>query len=273
VISFVVWRSPIPGYGDALSPITTPYRDTMPYLSNIFYNLGLGPITLHDNYFFGAPPNPAPRAFWTWLTGWVWLCFLALLIAARHIIASTLLRRPIPAFLAVLLVLLIVAQTAFASGYLFDRYTLTLLVPALCLLLAYLDRVGHQMRATIACGMIISAMAAFAVAGTHDYLEWNRARWSAVRHAMNELHVRPTELNAGIEFNGWFTSNTFEPQRHDFQHLPNSWFVVGERWRVFWTDDAAQRHGYETVQAFRYSSWLGREERTIVLAKKAESAR
>src|SRR5216684_2548164 len=44
----------------------------------------------------------------------------------------------------------------------------------------------------------------FSVAGTHDYLSWNRVRWQALNNLMQEQHVSPKQMDGGVEFNAWY---------------------------------------------------------------------
>jgi hypothetical protein len=47
----------------------------------------------------------------------------------------------------------------------------------------------------------VGLTAVFAIAATHDYLSWNRARWAAVQRAL-DTGVAPAELDAGFEYRG-----------------------------------------------------------------------
>ena len=53
---------------------STPYHSRMPFLLNVLYDSGLGPITL-DPAYFGAPPTPIYPRVWEplrQLLPWAW---------------------------------------------------------------------------------------------------------------------------------------------------------------------------------------------------------
>jgi hypothetical protein len=60
----------------------------------------------------------------------------------------------------------------------------------------------------IAAGLLsLLLLLAYSVAGTHDYLDWNRERWSALCHLASELTIRPTEIDGGWEYNNFLVND------------------------------------------------------------------
>src|SRR5207244_2431330 len=82
---------------------------------------------------------------------------------------------------------------------LFDRYLLPLL-PMLAVILVPPDRGERVGRRTwVAAALALFALAAYAIAGTHDYLAWNRARWEALGQLAGD-GVAANRIDGGLEF-------------------------------------------------------------------------
>jgi hypothetical protein len=72
-------------------------------------------------------------------------------------------------------------------------------------------RVPAAILRPVAC-LFIFMYAVFGVAGTHDYFDWNRARWQAVHDLVDVQSVSPMEVDGGLEFNGWYG---YDPKYRD----------------------------------------------------------
>lgn len=55
--------------------------------------------------------------------------------------------------------------------------------------------------------LFLLAGAWFSVAGTFNYLGWNRGRWNALRYLTYEAGVSPAQIDGGFEFNGYYGYN------------------------------------------------------------------
>ncbi|MCS6801348.1 MAG: glycosyltransferase family 39 protein [Chloroflexota bacterium] len=207
------------GLGLALAGVRFPLAE------NVFYDLGLGPLTLRDS-FFGTVP--------AWARGPEWVPVAATTLAGAGAAALGVLmargaRRlrqcggePLLA-LAAATIALSFAPLAVA-GFL-DRYLIALLPPVVLLAAAG----GREVRrgALIAAAAVLLLFAGFGVAATRDYFSWNRARWLALERLL-ERGVPPTEIDGGFEFNGWFT---YDPvYRRD--PAKSWWWVVNDRYIV-----------------------------------------
>jgi len=113
---------------------------------------------------------------------------------------------------------------------LFDRY-LFLFVPAILVLVVTKEtRSGYmperRWRGALSL-MLVLVYATVAVAATHDYLAWNRARWMATRTLM-EAGVSPHQIDGGYEFNGWYLSDP------NYQREPNKsyWWVDDDEYVI-----------------------------------------
>lgn len=92
----------------------------------------------------------------------------------------------------------------------YDRYLIFLLPlsSVVCFLMTTNAGPAHarsRLAPLAVAGLVLYG--AFAVAGTHDYLSLNRARWQALNRLMKEGHVSPARIDGGFEFNGWYSQN------------------------------------------------------------------
>lgn len=71
--------------------------------------------------------------------------------------------------------------------------------------------------------VIISLYLWFSFAGTHDFLERNRARWKALGQLTQERNISPNRIDGGFEFNGWNGTYVQRPMYGPGQ--PSWWFV------------------------------------------------
>ncbi len=101
-------------------------------------------------------------------------------------------------FTAAYLVLLL-PRTLYANLY--DRYLLALMPIAIILLLrAYQQWVTPGLPGI--CVLTLAVYAALAVAGTHDWFRWQRARITAI-HEVRASGVPRTAIQGGFEYDGW----------------------------------------------------------------------
>ncbi len=172
----------------------------MPFGFNILYDLGLGPSTLH-----GALRLPgAPSWFWWLVTfgalagGAFCIALLAVGVTTRR---SELRRRPEALLLLIFPVLYLAPFLGLANF--FDRYLLPVLPCLAALLLTLPGRPAPATRrGCVAALLLLAPLATYAVLGTRDYLEWNRARW-ALLAPLIERGVPPQGVDGGFEFDGW----------------------------------------------------------------------
>lgn len=125
-------------------------------------------------------------------------------------------------------------------GMLYDRYFLGLMPVAIVLLLK-LHESQWKRPVPTACFGALTIFAAFAIAGTHDWYAFNRARIAAVSEL--ESHGIPkTAVQAGFEFDGWtqieaagyvnerhieFPANAFHKNMRMYQTPERCWYFFG----------------------------------------------
>jgi len=180
-----------------------------PLLGNIVYNAGVGPLHLPDVYLSNRPLRPQwPSMVW-WGIYALLLALAPLIIwSFKHSVSRTWRERGAPVEALIFSIVtsfglaLVVIQ---AYGIeIFDRYYLgpfLAALPAAGILASELKLFSVPSR-TIAAFAICGLLAAFSVAGTHDYFQWNEARWELIRRA-KERGVRPIDIEGGYEYDSW----------------------------------------------------------------------
>jgi len=248
---------------------STAFHSRMPFLLNVIYDTGLGPVTL-DPAYFGLSPLPTyPRA-WLIVTGAtaLGLVMAGLLFSAglsRKLSASETLR---PAFLFFILSFAFVAgfEIVFShlqEGGLFDRHLVAAAFP-LCLaacMLGGTSRISSLPAFRIAALLTLCAGAAFSISATRDYLAWNRLRWDLGNAALAS-GVNPLNLSAGFEFNGWHNYETFRARGHI--ETVFQWWYDTRGCLISITPQA----GYRIVRQESFYSWVHRRNVSLYLLQK-----
>ena len=242
---------------------------TMPTADNILVPSGLGTPLLRDQYLLRLDNiTPLPDAFWLLVTA-LGLIGATLLLALLTTTAIVLIKRwrqrqvtHRDAAAALLLVtvggyLFPVMLTAF-----FDRY----LLPALPMLAAGIAAVLLSPNAALpavrwryASVALLIGFAAFSIAGTHDYLAWNRLRWQMLNDLMQRRHLTPAHIDGGSEFNGLLNYRKgYVPVEGK-----SSWWVDGDDWMIGF----GAVPGFDIVERRSYRHWLPAKGELVVLQK------
>jgi 4-amino-4-deoxy-L-arabinose transferase-like glycosyltransferase len=243
---------------------------SMPYLPNVAFNLGLGPVTLTDVYREGgAPPVTAPAAVQVAL-GVAFAALGAALawLALRRAVAAVRFRDARVVLLAGAVVLYLGAAILFTKddAPLFDRYLVPMAAPLAVLLLAPRgagDDAPLPGRVRIAGAVLLAGVAAFAVLGTRDHHRFNDARFDlageAVRRAGSTRRV-----DGGFEFNCW----------HDFEAWRRGDFVRAPGWKGWYVEDpefvvaSRERPGYDVVDRRRLFAVVGLRRWDLLLLRR-----
>lgn len=177
----------------------------VPMRGNVLIQSGLGPITLNDWYIRGLTNDPRLPA-WVWWTVTVVAIAAAAALAARLVAAAAQCwreRGDVDAPGAARVLLLATAVLYFGATSmipLFDRYVLPFLPIVAAALIPPNGGRGRGRGAAAGAGLVLLLFGAYAVAGTHDYLAWNRTRWEALGQLAAE-GVAPERIDGGLEFN------------------------------------------------------------------------
>jgi 4-amino-4-deoxy-L-arabinose transferase-like glycosyltransferase len=254
----------------------------IPEIGNTLTPTGLGPRLLRDTFILqqNFPVVPALTVLWFAGLG-LGLCGGAVvLLYAVSCIERIIKQLWQPAYLYslsldLLAVAFIISYTsillfiAFGIGHpLFDRYLLLFIPPLLMIILVSEIRSGFgsvaRWRATASI-TLICIYAVVSVAATHDYLGWNRARWTAARMLLDD-GVSPNRIDGGFEFNGWYT---YKPRYYPERSLSSKswWWVVDDEYVIA----SGPIKGYREIQRISFTRWLTWSDDAIVILHRAES--
>lgn len=246
-----------------------------PSLGNTLTQFGIGPLTLRDTYFLHQNDPPVPtivKDVWA-VIGAVSTVFGAACVFYFAALTTTnfvkfLRGRPghdawrfwllvgtvLPYFLILILI----------SGSLpvFDRYFL-LFVPVGVLLVCNLKPQlfpAENAFGSIAPWALIVAYATFSAVATHDYLQWNRVRWTALNDLMVHEKVTPSAIDGGYEFNGLFLYQTaYKPE------AKKSWWWVDDDSYIIASGPVA---GYSEIHRYGFRRWLVADNSNILVLRK-----
>lgn len=242
-------------------------RELMYYLPNIIHGHGLGALTLRDALFlgmdvpFGFGPVCAVPLTIVAIASAATLCAAWLRPVARS--------HPPENIFPLLSLLLFAAGSLLQSGFYFDRYVL----PALPFAIAATVAIYSSPRIP-ALGVVLAvALAVYSVAGTHDYLAWNRARHEGLGMLLEEgRSVR--EIDGGVEFNGWHLAPELRtwPSIEDARvgqspTLKSWWWVVDDRFVASFNP----LPGYREKWTIAWASWLGPRRQKLYILERSDS--
>ncbi len=222
------------------------------YLTNVLYDLGVGGVTLRDVHFLGFALEPrlgpafailltaAASLGWALLTGH-WLAGLSRPLRTKRVFC-------------VLAFLLLLAGSLLQARYYFDRYLLPIIPFALAAALASEPRLKPR----AASWLLLAAIAAYGVTGTHDYMAWNRARHAGLE-ALAGQGFTPREIDGGMEYNAWHLAPVLGSWPSDEEIKPGQpasrkswWWVVDDRFVASFRP----LDGYRVKQTLPYRRWL-----------------
>lgn len=232
-------------------------QSLMPLAPNTIVDFGLGARTLPGGN--GLPRMPQPF--------WIAVTFVAIfgLLSGLQAACGWLVREPRAQMrrngsLAILLLstAAIYNLPLLFSHLWFDRYVL-LNVALVCVMLAvYAPTSRPDRHRSLAAGFMIGLYFAFGVAGTRDYLEWNRQRWAVIGHVQTELHATTSDIDGGFEYNnyaGRLEENLRRPPGSVTIEQPNA------RYRIAFS----ALPGHRVVNTTPVETWLPRGVATIYL--------
>ena len=225
-------------------------RAPIPYPTqgNVFVNFTLGPPTLRDTFLYGRP--------YPFHVGPAWLMLLmvvttALAVFLAALIARNLSRgRPSLAMVAAIYCVCGTAVHMFQRLY-FDRYSIDTMWPVAILIPLSIARVPKIAMVTLAI------VAFFAVAGTAEYLSWNRARWTAYAW-LRSRGVTIEQMDGGYEINA-----TLAVERGHKDLGTRGFGVVDDQYILTFGEVPGRR----TLASFPYHRILGRDGVVRVLAR------
>ena len=204
-----------------------------PVRGNLFVNFALGPPTLRDTFLFGMP-YPFHIGYALQVALMIASALLAIFVAA-FLFQS---RNPATIYCICGTVIMM-----FMRVY-FDRYSIDTMWPlAIAIPIAVKD--VRLPRAALAVPLIV--MMILSVAGTAEYLAWNRARWDAFRW-LEARGVTLDQMDGGYEINAILAIRTGQ------KFLGKPGFAVRDDRYILAFNEA---RGYTTLATFPYRRLLG----------------
>ncbi len=224
----------------------------MPSLTNVIYDFGLGPLSLRDNQFLALPPiGQLGNGFRVVLTV-VSVVSLGVLSVAWALGLARL-RDVRSGFLWLAFAALFLGSLIHARFY-FDRYLIIVIPFAIAAAASAFPDTSPR-----ALPFLIAALLGwYAVAGTHDYMSWNRVRFDALAD-LEAQGVGPKSIDGGFEYNAerfaaamgtWPTNEEAIPGQ---PHTKKSWWWVHDDEYIV---SFAELPGYDVNRRLAYSRWL-----------------
>lgn len=233
------------------------YKPVLPLMGNIMNIYGLGPVSMRDvSILQSSNLQPVSPLIWQLLSLAGIIGAGALFLIPRRI--GT--RRPAIVFLYCFAALY---TGVMLVGGTYDRYLLPLLPVLAVLLLSSLspatpresERKAPERLKLILASLVLLPYAFFSTAGTADYLSWNRARWNAIHFLTQDKGIKPQQIDAGFEFNGYYLYNdkdiTELKQRSDPMQR-SWWWVQDDSYLIAF----GPVRGYTSVRAYPYKRIL-----------------
>ena len=221
-------------------------HSVMPLGDNVLFNLGLGPVLL----------GGTAKQVYTTAPSWFWIMVTTCGVIGVGAIASTLIavsaNKPSRGVVFVLAVFWLYLSVIGFRGF-FDRYLMFPLFLLLPVVTAAVRGAQSDSRWKVLrpiAHLIVLLYASFAVAGTHDYFAWNRAKWLAAHDLAEVAHVSPMDIDGGLEFNGWWG---YDPQYRDVGGITLAGDMRhGNEYIIAMT----YIPGYEVVSRYSFQRWL-----------------
>jgi len=171
-----------------------------------------------------------------------------------------------PALLLYFLTFLLVAAVHMAA-YLVDRYLLPVLPLLIVAELQRLSKTGTAGRSSWRWAIIVP-LALFAVIGQRDYMAHATTRWQAAEQIASQ-GVRPEQIDAGMEWAGWYSYKAGEQYIRDKQDFTYLQFPPDAVLDPAFAVSDSPRPGYIEIGSMSYESWLnGGQPRRVLLLKR-----
>jgi hypothetical protein len=245
----------------------------MPMLQNVFYDFGLGPATLPGAPVLRLPSLPAAgKLFWFVVTYLGIAGAVALVHATLIAIGKTLnllhpltgKRQLLVITLASGLIYVVPVSILCLMGKAFDRYVLLLVPLGIAVIFVLVSDAGWGKVDSRTMPLAVASLVlygVFSIAGTHDYLSWNRTRWQALNNLMTEQRLSVQDIDGGYEFNGWY----LHEQKDRENAGPEAyWWTTGADFRV----SLGPVPGYSELRRYQFRRWLPPAEGNILVLRR-----
>jgi 4-amino-4-deoxy-L-arabinose transferase-like glycosyltransferase len=247
----------------------------MPGLGNVLILSGLGPLTVYDAYVLNRNlPVPSFAAMVAWGAGTLAGLFVAAQLAMVLLSLAIRLVRSIARPSALQALWLEVAMLTMVAGYVagiilinsvaavFDRYVLLLMPPIAVLMCAQTVQQATAPRLRwgwIFAALLLASYGGFSVVATHDYMAFNRARWTAT-DSLLKRGATYDHINGGYEFNGWM------------RHVIGGGMLSGQDYFNVTVEEfliaRGSVQGYHVIDKVSYQAWGPPEELSVFVLQR-----
>jgi 4-amino-4-deoxy-L-arabinose transferase-like glycosyltransferase len=139
-----------------------------------------------------------------------------------------------------------------------DRYVVPC-IPLIWIIICTQEVGRIKIPVLVFTGFYILAIGAFTTLSTHDWLEWNRARWSGVTYLTQDCKIPADKIDAGYEDNGWLLGGEFS------KHTDKTWWFVDDNEYIL---ALRKVPGYQTIKEFNYTNYFPYEQRSLLVLQK-----
>jgi hypothetical protein len=239
-------------------------KTMMPISGNIMTHSGFGPILLYGLNTEAPPLLPSALLLALSVISLVGAAYLILITIAflLELVANLQTNLTNPDKIVGLFCLFVIAAyfAPISSITFYDRYVMPVIGVTCTFLLLNTSASRLASWATSIGTVICLAISTFTVVETHDYLSWNRARWTALTNLETKDHLNAHEIDGGFEYNG--------------ARLYNPSYVVTPAKSTWWIDKDTYQiafgpiKGEQMLAKYAYETWLPPTEMYIYVLKK-----
>jgi len=246
----------------------------MPYIGNMLFDLGVGPMLLRGivvGYKIEAPMQIGSLWWGITVLGLLGAAALVLkkITSGYSVFKTT--RHPLSKIgiqehqqLFVYLMAIASVLVLFNPGLpaLYDRYFVMAVTPW-CIL--GLRGIAWEKKGRVAVAWFGAVCVyVFSLVCLQDYMAWNTTRWEALSVLEKKYEIAPEEIDGGYEFNGLYTSDYYFKDKTSSNRRvygPKGWWVIEDTYAVSFVE----RKNFEVLETLYYHSWLGWATRPIYI--------
>lgn len=225
-----------------------------PFGGNIMYNFGLGPELLKDTYTLELASTPRLPIWVMYLfnfIGQIVGCWIMILMVKTYHSISVLQKK----FFLFLFLLNATYLPLMSITSFYDRYLLLTFASVFLYLMLFVDLKLQNVFYVLP----IVLMSYFAVAGTRDYLSWQRTKLEAF-HFLEKEKIDLKKIDAGFELNGWYN---FQEGWESPDHL-SFWWVNDDEYIISF----GKIDGYKVFKEYSFWSTLHFQRQDILILKR-----
>ncbi|MEA3452365.1 MAG: hypothetical protein U9Q83_10755, partial [Bacteroidota bacterium] len=233
-------------------------------ISNIFYNLGLGPKLLKDAHWdYNVSPQLSAFSFevikiFAFISAFFVVFLLVNEVYKLFINKEKSFEKKSKTLILVLFLLNVLFL--FLNRNYFDRYNL-IFFPLLSIFFIPLEKIKSNLYIKLISSILLILFITFSIFATKDYLSWNRARWTALDYLQKEKNISPNEIDGGFEFNGWHNTGERTLSR---KYKKSWWFVDNDEYVVSFGNIC----NYHKIKGFAYKQIMSKKNDSIYILKR-----